>query len=264
MRIRPINVEDLRARVQSAYPFPHFVIDDFLAPDFAREVHDSFPSLAGARKIGRTFRTVNEKKKTQITDYKQFAPPVLELNHLLQAPPWTRMLSEIFDIPNLLADDRLTGGGMHQTGAHGRLDVHVDFNFIAERQWHRRLNILIFLNPDWQPEWGGNLELWDRDVKRCHHSLEPRFNRCVVFETSEISFHGVTAVNCPADRSRKSFAAYYYTKEPPAHWTGETHDTIFRSRPNEVIRGRILMPAERAAHKLRQSIRNLRHGPPKS
>jgi hypothetical protein len=258
MRIRRIDTEELHGRVRSADPFPHFVIDNFLDADFARLVHDSFPSLADARKTGRTFRTVNEKKKTQVTDSSQFAPPVLELSRLIQTPSWTRMLSEVFDIPNLLADDQLIGGGMHQTGPHGRLDVHVDFNFIAERQLHRRLNILIFLNPDWRPEWGGNLELWDRQVKRCHHSLAPLFNRCVVFETSEISFHGVSAVNCPADRSRKSFAAYYYTIEAPAHWTGEAHDTIFRSRPGEVIRGRILMPAERAARKLRQSIRNVR------
>ena len=91
-----------------------------------------------------------------------------------------------------------------------------------------------------------NIELWDREVKVSHHSFAPIFNRCIVFETSEISFHGVTPVTCPDTVSRKSFAAYYYTKEAPAHWTGESHSTIFRARPGERLKGAILMPAEKA------------------
>jgi 2OG-Fe(II) oxygenase superfamily len=258
--ISPIHVEELRRRVRYAIPFPFFIIDNFLEPDFARRVYDSYPSYEDALKVGRTFKTVNEKKKVQITNISQFAPPVLELNRLLAAPAWTGILSEAFGFPSLLPDDELTGGGIHQTGPRGRLDVHVDFNYIAERKLHRRLNVLIFLNPDWRSEWGGNLELWDEKVERCHHSIEPLFNRCVAFETSDISFHGVTAVTCPGNCSRKSFATYYYTQEPPRHWKGEAHDTIFRSRPNEVIRGRVLMPAERAARIARQSIENLRRG----
>ena len=120
------------------------------------------------------------------------------------------------------------------------MDVHVDFNFIAARELHRRLNILIYFNKDWDPSWGGNIELWDRDVKTCVHSFSPIFNRCVVFETSDISYHGVSAVKCPDGRSRKSFAAYYYTKEAPPHWTGEEHSTIFKARPGEVLKGQVL------------------------
>jgi hypothetical protein len=236
------------------------MIDNFLDPDFARQVHGAFPNYEKARRIGRAFSSVNEKKKVQITDSAQFAPPVLELNRILAAPAWIGMLCGTFEMPNLLADDLLIGGGIHQTGPRGRLDVHIDFNYIAERKLHRRLNILIFFNPDWKPEWGGHLELWDRTVKHCHRSFEPLFNRCVIFETSEISYHGVTAVRCPNDQTRKSFAAYYYTKEPPAHWTGESHGTVFRNRPDEVMRGSVLMPAERAANVLRQSMWDLRRG----
>lgn len=250
--LRPINVEELRRQVQSASPFPHLVLDDFLEADFAHQVHAAFPAYHLALRIGRSFSTVNEKKKVQITDSGHFAPPVQQLNRLLADPSWIETLSRAFDIPRLLPDTELTGGGIHQTGSRGRLDVHVDFNYIAERQLHRRLNAIVYFNPGWQSAWGGNLELWDRAVKRCHHSLEPRFNRCVIFETSGISFHGVTAVNCPDDRSRNSFATYYYTHEPPPQWTGQAHDSIFRSRPNELLRGYLLMPAERAGRLLRR------------
>ena len=256
--ICPIDANGLRRRVQAATPVPHFLIDNFLDEDFARQVHDSFPTYGDALKIGRTFSTINEKRKVQITDAKQFPPPVAELNRILAAPLWIETLSFVFDMPDLLPDQELIGGGIHQTGPRGRLDVHVDFNYIAERRLHRRLNILIFLNPGWKSEWGGRLELWDEKVTRCMQSFEPVFNRCIVFETNEISFHGVTAVTCPEDRVRKSFAAYYYTRQAPAHWTGNEHGTIFRSRPDEVIRGRVLMPAEQAVRRMRQTMWDVR------
>jgi hypothetical protein len=131
---------------------------------------------------------------------------------------------------------------MHQTAASGHLDVHVDFNRTAAGM-HRRLNILLYLNPVWEERWGGVLELWDRDVKRRHQALLPLLNRCVIFETSEISYHGVTAVRCPGSVARKSFAAYYYTAEAGPSYAGFDHTTRFRSRPHEHLKRWVLMPA---------------------
>jgi hypothetical protein len=246
MMIKPLDRDGLRRAARAAHPFPFISIDSFLEDAAAERVLAAYPSYEAALKVGRSFAAVNERGKVQLTDAAQFAEPVAELNRALATPEFLGLLSEIFGIPNLLADDQLVGGGIHQTGPRGHLDVHVDFNYIPDRQLHRRLNILIYFNKDWDPSWGGNIELWDREVKTCVHSFSPIFNRCVVFETNEISFHGVSAVNCPEGRSRKSFAAYYYTKEAPAHWTGEAHSTIFKARPDEVVKGNILMPLERA------------------
>lgn len=162
------------------------------------------------------------------------------------------------EIPKLLPDSSLAGGGIHETGPRGHLDVHVDINVLKKLQWHSRLNILIYFNENWLQEWGGNIELWDKDVQVCHHAFQPLSNRCVVFETNEISFHDVSAVTCPPNQSRKSFAAYYYTEEPPSHWTGEAHSTIFKARPNEKVKGYIAMPAERAKRSISQFIRVLK------
>lgn len=252
--INPIDRDALRRQVRSAGPFPYCLIDNFLAADFAERVHDAFPSFDEARTMGRTFRTVNERNKVQITDPARFSAPVLELNGLLASPALLDTLSYAFDLPNLLADDRLTGGGIHQTGPRGRLDVHVDFNLLEDRNWFRRLNIILYFNKGWPLEWGGNLELWDREVKACRHSFAPLFNRCVVIETSGISYHGVSAVKCPEDRARRSFAAYYYTRESPPDWDGQTHSTIFRSRPSEPIKGHVLMPLEQAGRGLRKAV----------
>ena len=258
--INPIDQEGLRRQVRSVAPFPHCLIDNFLTADFAERVHDAFPSFAQALTMGRIFRTVNERNKLQINDPSRFNGPVAELNRMLASPTLLDTLSYAFEIPNLLNDAHLTGGGIHQTGRSGRLDVHVDFNYLEDRKFFRRLNILLYFNKAWPPEWGGELELWDEQVKTRQRSFAPLFNRCIIIATNRRSYHGVSAVNCPPDRERRSFAAYYYTRETPPDWAGEVHSTVFRSRPNERIKGRILMPLEQAyrrAHEAEFSLRQV-------
>lgn len=256
--INPINRDELRDQVRRSLPVPNFAIDNFLKPDFAEEVLRNIPSFEDALRQGQSFQAVNERGKVQLTDASKFPAPIARLNEALASDEFRAIMSHAMDIPNLLADEQLVGGGIHQTNARGHLDVHVDFNYIEDRQLHRRMNIIIFFNKGWQPEWGGNFELWDADVKVCHHSHAPIFNRCIAFETNEVSFHGVTPVNCPADQARKSFAAYYYTTEAPAHWTGESHSTIFRARPNELLKGTVAMPAEKATRWLKSTLRRVK------
>jgi Rps23 Pro-64 3,4-dihydroxylase Tpa1-like proline 4-hydroxylase len=256
--IKPIDRDVLRDRVRTAQPVRNFCIDNFLEESFADRVLSAYPSFEEASKNGVSFTAVNEYRKVQLTDSSTFAEPIAELNRTLASPEFLELLSDLFDMPNLLADEALVGGGIHQTGPRGHLDVHVDFNYLEERQLHRRLNILIYFNKNWQPEWGGNIELWDKDVKNCIHSYSPIFNRCVVFETNDISFHGVTAVKCPESTARKSFAAYYYTREAPAHWTGQAHSTIFKARPDEILKGNVMMPLENAKRKLQAALTGFR------
>jgi len=252
--IRPLDIEGLRRQYRGARPFPFVMIDDLLEPAFADEVARSYPTLASAATHGKTFKTVNERRKIQVTDASLFPEPAQRLNAALASPQFLADLSQISGIPDLLADAELAGGGLHLTGPGGRLDVHVDFNFLAERKLHRRMNLLLYLNPGWKDEWGGHVQLWDRGVKTCHHDIAPVHNRCVIFETSDISFHGVTPVAAEAPADRRSFAAYYYTREAPAGWTGKVHSTIFQARPDEPLRGYLLMPAERLHGKVKQGI----------
>jgi len=243
--IQPLDHEALARQFATAEPFPFLVIDEFLDPAFAREVAAAYPTFERALENGRAFDFVNEKRKVQITDPARFPAPVAKLHAAISSQAFRDELAKITGIPKLLDDPELVGGGMHVTGAQGRLDVHVDFNVLEDRDWHRRLNILVYLNPEWQRDWGGQVELWDQRVKQCRHSLLPVLNRCVIFETSERSFHGVAAVRCPPTAVRRSFAAYYYTREAPKNWDGKMHDTVFRARPDEVLRGYVLMPAEK-------------------
>lgn len=234
-RIVPFDLEAARRRFAEAEPFPHIVFDHFLAEGFARRLSAAYPGFDEALTWGKSYAAAHENRKIQITESARFPDAVRELHEMLASDEFLAMMSELTGIPSLLADPSLKGGGMHITSAGGWLDVHVDFNLVKETGLHRRLNILVFLNDSWSEEWGGELELWESDVKKRGHALAPLLNRCVVFETTSKSYHGVCEVLKGAD-DRKSFAAYYYTEEPPAGWDGQRHSTIFRVRPGERFR----------------------------
>ena len=250
--------EALRRRFVSAEPFPFIKIDEFLDPAFAHQVSGAYPSFEVASAQGKSFSAVNERRKVQVTEASLFPEPVARLNNLLASPEFLSDLSYVTDIPGLVADEQLSGGGMHLTGPGGRLDVHVDFNFIQDRKLHRRLNLLIYLNNDWDNSWGGHLQLWNKDVTRCEQAFAPKLNRCVIFQTSEISFHGVTPITAAAPYPRISFATYYYTREAPPNWDGKVHSTIFRARPEERFRGVILMPAAKVQERFKAGIRKIK------
>lgn len=246
--IRPLDVAALGAQYARAEPFPYFVIERFLEPSFAAEVAAAYPTFATAKQMGFAFNAVNERKKVQVTERALFPDAVGRLSDALASPRFLADLSAITGIPSLLADGRLFGGGIHVTGPHGRLDVHVDFNVLEfgdEPKLYRRLNLLLYLNPDWNEDWGGQVEFWDRDVTTCVQRYVPSLNRCVVFETSDISYHGVAPLTCPETAVRRSFAAYYYTAQPAGVDELAAHSTIFRARPDERVRRYVLMPAER-------------------
>lgn len=228
-----------------AVPFPHIAIDNFIDLETCRTIAAEYPTFENARALGFEFKAVNERKKVQITDQAKFPPAVKALSDFLASPAFLADLSALTGIPNLLADEELFGGGIHMTGPHGRLDVHVDFNR-GPHGLYRRLNLLLYLNPEWDDAWGGQIELWDTAVNHRALCLTPALGRCLIFETSQISFHGVAPLSCPPGYARRSFAAYYYTKErPPQGADAVMHGTLFRARPGETLRRYVLMPAEK-------------------
>ena len=120
------------------------------------------------------------------------------------------------------------------------------FNHHLPMNLERRINVLVYLNQDWNPSFGGQIELWNRDMSRCVKSYEPAFNRCVIFNTTDQSFHGnPNVVNNPHGVTRKSIALYYYTST----WSDakREHTTQFRVRRGSAdkvdaaVRGRELI-----------------------
>jgi hypothetical protein len=132
-----------------------------------------------------------------------------------------------------MADPMLEGGGLHQSGPGGYLNVHTDFSMHHfHTNWHRRVNLILYLNPGWHEEWGGSLELWEAKMARCGAKYSPLLNHALIFTTDERSLHGFPdPLTCPLGESRKSVALYYYTLEAGKKPT--VHSTDYFARPQD-------------------------------
>jgi Rps23 Pro-64 3,4-dihydroxylase Tpa1-like proline 4-hydroxylase len=158
------------------------------------------------------------------------------LLYQLNSATFINFLEELTGIDGIIPDPHFVGGGLHQIERGGYLKIHADFNRHKKLSLDRRLNLLIYLNQDWQEEYGGHFEMWDRDMTRCEKKILPLFNRCVIFNTTDFSYHGhPEPLTCPPDRTRRSLALYYYSNGRPAEEIAGGHSTLFRPRPGEEI-----------------------------
>ena len=163
----------------------------------------------------------------------------------LNSAPVIAFLERLTGIEGLVPDPHFVGGGLHQIERGGHLKVHADFNRHPRTQLERRINLLLYLNRDWKDEYGGALELWNRDMSACEARILPLFNRCVVFSTTETSYHGhPEPLNCPEGWTRKSIALYYYAREPAGDNEGGEHNTLFQVRPGEDFPTELEEPVE--------------------
>ena len=235
--------EELHREFVSAEPFPALVLDNFLVPEAANRVLESFPSPNNEGWINYT--RINERT-LGMRNRQTIPPTAIEVLEELNSERFLSLLLAITGIESLLPDHSLEGAGLHLSDRGGFLNVHTDFNVHPHRhEWRRRLNLLIYLNPGWEDAWGGHLEFWDPKVQHCVRSVAPVFNRAVLFSTDEKSFHGFPdAMHCPGDVTRKSLALYYFTHEakPPP-----VRSTDHRPRPTDGRGRRILIAADKLA-----------------
>lgn len=215
--------DDLHARYAAATPFPHVVLDDFLLAPVAGKVA---AELEGCDiDTWRRDDHPDQVSKRWMDDLNKLPQTTAAVLAYLNSPEVCDFFSRLTGIKDLLPDPSYLGGGVHVSTAGGRLGVHADFNLHPDTGLHRRVNALLFLNRDWDPQWRGQLELWDRDLTSAVVSVDPDFNRLAVFSITDQAFHGVPEpIACPPDRKRFSLALYYYTadrpeaEKSPFHW----------------------------------------------
>ncbi len=219
-------------KYQNAEPFSHIIFDNFLPPEVLDRVLQEFPKPTGYE--WNEYTGAMENKKLASKDYNKIPPYIRFVLDQLNTSPFVAFLEKLTGINGLIPDPDYDGGGMHQTKKGGHLGMHVDFNKHDKLDLYRRINVLLYLNKDWKDEYGGHLEIWDKDMKHCYNKVLPIFNRCVIFTTSEGSHHGhPDPLTCPEDRTRKSLAWYYYTSHKPENIDDTSHSTLFQPRPGK-------------------------------
>lgn len=200
-------------------PFPHLIIEDALDPKLVGDVADSLPASNWPNWI--RYEGIQERKRT-CRDIHLLSESSCRLFHLLNSASWIKELEEkigmadLFVVPskgNLFPDPTFHGGGIHCSDPGGFLDIHIDYALHPILKLERRLNLVLFLNREWEEGWGGALEFWDQDASACVKRIYPKFNRMVLWEPSDIAYHGhPEPLHCPEGISRMSVAVYYLSK----------------------------------------------------
>jgi hypothetical protein len=214
-------------------PFRHVVIDDFFAADYADRLLAEFPAFERGNARNENGKLGN---KSTVEKIRGLGPAYVALDDLARSPELLDLIGRITGIPDLLYDPWYFGGGTHENLSGQDLDPHVDFNRHPVENWHRRLNLIVYLNREWDEAWGGSLELHSdpRSSDDRVTLITPLYNRCVIFETTETSWHGFSRIAAPewgGALSRKSVALYFYTRERPAEELADPHSTIYVERP---------------------------------
>ena len=227
--------EENKLGYQHALPFPNAVFDNFFDEELLNNVLEEFPDLASI-KDAQQFDNHNEKKFGARGE-AVFGTTTRQLMHYLNSQPVLEFLQKLTGIrETLIPDPYFVGGGCHEIKPGGLLKVHADFNKHELTGLDRRINLLIYLNKDWEEQYGGHFELWDRDMTTCVRKVLPIFNKVAIFSTTDFAYHGhPNALDCPQNRSRKSLALYYYTNGRPLAEINsdlEKHSTIFVARKN--------------------------------
>jgi len=225
---------ELHRQFESARPFRHLVIDAFIDPAACLELQTSFPAFSADRarnELGEIGR------KAVVPELGTLGPAYQRFDRMLRSKPFRDWLGQVTGIPALLYDPVYVGGGTHENLDRQDLDPHIDFNYHPATGLHRRLNLILFLNPEWQEEWGGALELhvdpWLPPEQDEVTRIVPLANRCVIFETTERSWHGFRRIQLPDDKrqlSRRSIAVYYYTRHRPLPEAAPSHGTLYVPR----------------------------------
>ena len=229
--------EESRALYAGNKPWPHLVIDDFFDPEYLERVRQEAAAIDRAKRYAKFL----DRK----TDHNKFAflpdvvgPETARLVNFLNSGAFLKYLEELTGVSGLLADPSYFGGGLHKILAGGFLEIHADFNHLKRYDLERRLNLLLYLNKDWQNSYQGDLEMWDRPSMTRVTAVAPVFNRCVIFSTTAESLHGhPVPLATPPGMERMSIALYYYTNswEP----VGKEHSTLYYISQNNKVRVRI-------------------------
>jgi Rps23 Pro-64 3,4-dihydroxylase Tpa1-like proline 4-hydroxylase len=214
---QPLNLAQYSQHRLKADPFPHLVIDDFFLPEVASELASAFPRHDDPA----WYLDDNAiEQKLALNMWDRFPSAIYRAIWFLNRADFVAELERLTHC-RLYPDIRLHGGGLHSLSRGGKLNIHLDYSLLSKLRLERRINLIIYLTPDWQTEWGGQLQLCAHDEKssapgEVRQLIEPRFNRAILSDTTHNSWHGLPEpLVCPEGIFRNSLAVYYLCDPRP-------------------------------------------------
>ena len=215
-------------------PFQHLVIDNFLPQEIADELLLAFPDASENCWQRSNDEGIEIKARTDWKSEFDIPDGLSGVVRVFNSAPILHAMAEVLSIPKLMSDPYYSGGGLNISERGGLLDIHVDGNYHDASGMNRRVNLLYYLNPNWEPSWGGEFGIYDDNGETLVKSVAPIFNRCVIFDTHDKSYHGLpNPINFPANDPRRSILLYYYTvaKRPTSQITeDQPHSALWKSK----------------------------------
>lgn len=240
-----IAVEN-REAYENNKPFSHIVFDNFLPNEIALALAAEYPSIESGASSWKYHKNQNVDRHF-VEDSRAFGVNLRLFANAVNSRSFLLFLETLTGIRSLIPDPYFIGGGAMATGPGGFLNVHVDFNWHQRLQCWRRCNALFYLNPEWQEDWGGELELWSTDGKSKVAEISPVFNRVVIFSTTKFSYHGQpNKTKSPAGQFRKVFSAFYYASGRNELIDEAPHFTRYNENNNEIVAQRESSPYSEA------------------
>lgn len=232
-----LNKQDwvkISEKFSKSKPFNHVIIDNFFNDEVANNIFAEMPGYD--ENIDATYDNPIEKKRT-IQNWTKFSKNVYKVIYGLMSEPFVGKLAKLTDEFDLVPDYGLHGGGIHMHQSGDYLNTHLDYDIHPKLDMKRKLNLIVYLNPSWKKEWGGNLCLWSHDTKTNQpkelvKSIWPKFNRAILFDTTQNSWHGVTeGISAPPGEYRKSLALYYLI--PTSDIDNKRQRALYVPRPEQ-------------------------------
>ena len=215
-------------------PFPNAIIEKFLPLEIVKEAEEEFKNF---KKTADAGSAQFQKTKRWGETYEDMPYTIKKIIDFFYSKNFINILEKKFNLKNIEADWTMHGGGLHESFNSGFLKIHSDFIYMRKSKFRRVLNLLLYLNSNWQKNWGGSIELWDKKMKSVKKSVLPEINKAVIFRTDAESNHGFPdPIRCPENVTRKSIALYYYTKEktilPLTVRRRKYFHAVWKKRPN--------------------------------
>lgn len=223
-----LKIEELHNRFANAPFCNHIFLDDFFTEETANLLYENFPPFESLNVIRKS---LNENKREDY-NFEEWHPIFQQVRETLASKEFGEIISRITGIDGLFTNFESLGQGVHQGAEGSYLDVHIDVNVNVEKKIWRRINLLVYLNKQWKPEYGGDIELWDVEMKNCVVKYPCFMNKALIFLTDKNSPHGYSKINVPKGESRKSYYAYFYT---PLEDGVKYEDSRFLNRPDDSL-----------------------------
>ena len=229
------NLALYASKFKNNLPFKHVVIDNFLEEKAIDNLVNDFPLFDENKALNENttigLKSVNSNLASISPSYKEFY-------EYISSKVFLKQIEKVTGIPDLVLDERMYGGGTHESLHGGELDIHIDFNYDTVSGYHRRLNLLLYLNEKWEEGWGGAIEIVSNPLDFYNDKLTQKIyncikNRCLLFETNEHSWHGFKKITLPNEPglSRKLISIYLYTKDRPEQEIVALHETFYFPYP---------------------------------